>query len=153
MGSRSSGRKPRPNHLRALEGVRESRLNRDEPVPTEAAIVPPVKLMPAAQAVWNRLAPDLIAKKVLTSWDVDMFAVYCRSVALFNRAAAAVESEGASTERKYQGMVPSPAFRVMVSMQKTMTAIGSRFGLSPADRATLRIDHSGPRTGDERYIT
>jgi P27 family predicted phage terminase small subunit len=152
MGSRSSGRRPRPSHIRALEGVRESRLNRDEPIPQEAAIVPPVELQPAAQAVWDRLAPDLIAARVLTAWDVDSFSVFCRSVALFNRAVAEVESEGASTERKYKGMVPSPAFRVMVAMQKTVTALGSKFGLSPADRATLRIDHSGPTSGDEGYI-
>ncbi len=152
MGSRSSGRRPRPNHLKALEGVRESRLNRDEPIPTEAAVVPPVELEPAAQAVWDRLAPGLIAARVLTAWDVDMFAVYCRSQALFNRAVGEVEAEGASTERKYQGLVLSPAFRVMVAMQKTVTAIGSKFGLSPADRAMLRIEDSGPRTGAARLL-
>jgi P27 family predicted phage terminase small subunit len=153
MGSRSSGRRPRPSHLKALEGVRESRLNRYEPIPQEAAIVPPVELEPAAQAVWDRLAPDMIAKRVLTAWDVDTFAVYCRCVALFNRAVAEVEAEGASTERKYKGVVPSPAFRAMIAMQKTMTAIGSKFGLSPADRATLKIDDSRPKSGDEGYIS
>lgn len=154
MGSRSSGRRPRPTHLKALEGVRESRLNRDEPIPTEGAVVPPVELESAARAVWDRLAPDLIARRVLTAWDVDSFAVYCRSVALFNRAAAEVEAEGASTERPYTGVVPSPAFRVMVAMQKTLTAIGSRFGLSPADRATLKINHNaGPKIGAERFLT
>ena len=153
MGTRGSGRKPRPNHLKALEGCRESRINREEPVPSEGAIVPPVELPEDAQAVWDRLAPDLIARRALTAWDVDSFAVYCRSVALFNRAAAEVEAEGASTERKYRGLVPSPAFRVMIAAQKTMTSIGSRFGLSPADRATLRIDHSGPKSGAEAYIT
>jgi P27 family predicted phage terminase small subunit len=153
MGSRSSGRRPRPSHLKALEGVRESRLNRSEPLPGEAAIVPPVELQPAAQAVWDRLAPDLIAKRVLTAWDVDSFAVYCRSLALFHRALAQVEAEGAATERKYKGLVPSPAFRVMVAMQKTVSSLGAKFGLSPADRATLRIDDSGPRTGDEGYVS
>ena len=151
VGSRNSGRKPRPNHLRALEGVRESRINRDEPLPSEATIVPPVELEPAAQAVWNRLAPDLIAKKVLTAWDVDSFATYCRVVVLFNRAAAEVESQGASVDRKYQGVVPSPAFRAMIAMQKTMSSIGSRFGLSPADRASLRID-GAPKSGADGYI-
>ena len=153
MGSRSSGRRPRPNHLKALEGARESRINREEPVPQEAVIVPPVELETAAQAVWDRLAPGLIEARVLTAWNVDSFAVYCRSVALFNRAVAEVEAEGASTERKYQGVVPSPAFRAMIAMQKTMTALGAKFGLSPADRAMLKIEHSGPKSGAERFIT
>lgn len=153
MGTRGSGRKPRPTHIRALEGVRESRLNRDEPIPTEAAIVPPVKLEPAAQAVWDRLAPGLIEARVLTAWDTDLFAVFCRSQALFNAAAAAVEAEGASTERPYKGSVPSPSFRVMVAMGRTVSSLGARFGLSPADRSTLRIENSGPKTNAEWYIT
>jgi len=115
--------------------------------------VPPVELEPDARAVWDRLAPDLISKRVLTAWDVDGFGAYCRSVALFNRAATEVESEGASTERPYKGLVPSPAFRAMVAAEKMMTSIGSRFGLSPTDRARIQIDSSGPKTGAERYLT
>jgi len=153
MGSRSSGRRPRPNHLKALEGSRESRINRNEPIPDDAPILPPVELPPDARAVWDRLAPDLIAKRVLQAWDVDSFGVYCRAVALFNRAAAEVEADGASTERRYKGLVPSPAFRVMVAAEKMMTSTGSRFGLSPADRARIQVDPGAPKTGAERYLT
>ena len=62
MGSRSSGRRPRSTHIRALEGVAETRLNRDEPIPGDGLIIPPVELSADAQAVWNRLAPDLTRK-------------------------------------------------------------------------------------------
>jgi P27 family predicted phage terminase small subunit len=89
---------------------------------------------------------------VLTTWDVDLWSAWCRSVALFHQAAAQVESEGASTDRKYQGLVPSPAFRAMVAAEKMMSSIGSRFGMTPADRATLRIDSLGPKSGVEGYI-
>jgi phage terminase small subunit len=41
----------------------------------------------------------------------------------------------------------------MVAAEKMMSSIGSRFGMTPADRATLRIDSLGPKTGAERYIT
>jgi P27 family predicted phage terminase small subunit len=102
---------------------------------------------------WIIISTSAVACRVLTAWDVDSFAVYCRSVALFNRAIAEVEAEGASTERKYQGAVPSPAFRVMIAMGKTMTALGSKFGLSPTDRATLHVEHTGPKSGAERFIT
>jgi P27 family predicted phage terminase small subunit len=153
MGVRGSGRKPRPNHLKALEGVRESRINREEPIPSEAAIVPPVELPEAAQAIWNRLAPDLIARRVLTAWDCDSFSVYCRAVALFNENAAVVEAEGAATDRPYKGSVASPAFRAMVAAEKMMTSIGARFGLSPADRARIQVDHNlGPKSGPESYL-
>ena len=54
MGKR--GPTPRPTHLRALEGAPEHRLNRDEPIPGEGVIVPPVQLSADAQAIWDRLA-------------------------------------------------------------------------------------------------
>ena len=34
----------RPNHLKILSGTREDRINRNEPLPAESAIVPPVQL-------------------------------------------------------------------------------------------------------------
>lgn len=152
MGTRGSGRKPRPNHLKALEGVRESRLNRDEPiVPERDVIAPPVDLPHEALEIWNRKAPALIEMRVLTSCDVDAFAAYCRAVALFNRNAAVVEAEGASTARPYKGNVPSPAFRAMVAAERMMTSIGSRFGMTPADRAGLKVDHNS-KSGAELYI-
>jgi P27 family predicted phage terminase small subunit len=152
MGGVGSGKKPRPSHLKALEGVREDRLNREEPIPTHGAVVPPVKLSDDAQSVWNRLAPDLIEKRVLTSWDVDAFAAYCRANALFNAAATEVEQDGAATERPYKGMVASPAFRAMVAAEKMMTSLGSRFGLTPGDRAALKVDHDNGSKQGTSYI-
>lgn len=154
MGGRGSGAKPRSNHLKALEGVREDRLNRDEPVPGDGSLRPPVELPEDAQAVWNRLAPDLINKRVLTAWDVDAFAAYCRANALFNAAATEVERDGAATERPYKGMVASPAFRAMVAAEKMMSSLGSRFGLTPGDRAQLKVnDNGGPKSGAERLLS
>lgn len=151
MGKR--GPAPRPSHLRALEGAREDSLNRDEPLPTElAVIVPPVVLSVDAQAVWDRLAPDLIVKRVLTAWDVDAFSAYCRAVALFNGAASEVDRDGAATDRPYRGSVASPAFRAMVAAEKMMSSIGQRFGLTPGDRAQLKVDHGGSRSGAESYV-
>lgn len=151
MGNR--GPAPRPTHLRALEGVREDRLNRDEPIPGDATIVPPVQLPAEALEVWRRKAPDLIAQKVLTAWDVDAFAAYCRAVAMFNGAAQQVESEGASVDRPYKGLVPSPAFRAMVAAEKMMSSIGQRFGMTPGDRAQLKVGNDGgSKSGAAAYI-
>jgi P27 family predicted phage terminase small subunit len=154
VGSRSSGRRPRPTHLRALEGVRESRLNRDEPLPSDGLIVPPVQLTEAAQAIWNRLAPDMIAKRILTAWDVDEFANGCRMQAILNDALLEVETAPALVSSgSNNNLVMNPAIRIVTSLEASLRSIWSRFGLSPADRATLRIDHSGPSTGDEGYVS
>ena len=153
MGGQGSGRKPRSSHLKMLEGAPLSRLNLDEPLPSEGVIVPPAELPPDAMEVWRRKAPDLIARRVLSTWDVDAFAAYCRAVALFNRAADQVEREGASTERPYKGQVASPAFRAMVAAEKMMTSIGARFGMTPADRASLKVEGNlGARGGPGRLL-
>ncbi len=146
MGGVGSGRRARPTHLKALEGVGESRLNRDEPVPSEAPIRPPSALPTDAQAIWDRLAPDLIARRVLTAWDVDLFAAFCRELSLYYRAAAEVESNGAHVERPRSGPVPSPAFRVMQACLDSVRSLAASFGLTPADRARLSIE---PATGGQ----
>ena len=153
MGGRGSGRKPRSSHLKMLEGAPPGRINYDEPIPPEGVIVPPGELPEDAMEVWRRKAPNLIAMRVLTVCDVDAFAAYCRAVALFNRAAEQVEREGASTERPYRGQVASPAFRAMVAAEKMMTSIGARFGMTPADRASLKVEGNvGARGGPGRLL-
>jgi P27 family predicted phage terminase small subunit len=146
-------RKPRPTHLRALEGVREDRLNRDEPIPERGEVVPPVKLPPAAQAVWDRLAPDLITQRVLTPWDVDAFAAYCAAVALWKTASAEVLGEaGSPTSREGSHW---PALRLMTEAQRIMHQFGAKFGLTPADRVALgRAADSGdgPGVGPGRLL-
>lgn len=152
MGTR--GPSGRPNHLKALAGEREDRLNRDEPVPTEFDIVPPVELPDAAQAVWDRLAPDLIDKRVLTAWDVDAFAEFCRTVATYNRAAAEVEELPLTAKGAAGGVTVQPAFRVMQAAAQMMRSTGQRFGLTPGDRAALKVSsNEGPAAGSERLLS
>jgi P27 family predicted phage terminase small subunit len=153
MGGQGSGRRPRSSHLKAIEGVRADRLALNAPEPTEGVIVPPVKLEPDAHEVWNRIAPLLIERRVLSTWDVDIFSMWCRSVALFNRAADQVEREGTSTDRPYKGQVASPAFRVMVAAAKMVTSIGAKFGLTPADRATINVAPAINKSLAEKYLT
>jgi P27 family predicted phage terminase small subunit len=137
-----------------LEGVRESRINRDEPLPEEGAVVPPAGLPADALGVWHRLAPDLITKRVLTAWDVDTFALFCRSTAIYNRAAAELDADPGVTTEGQRTTVVKPQFRVMQQAAQTMMAAGARFGLTPADRAALKVDRGEkPTMGAERLIT
>jgi P27 family predicted phage terminase small subunit len=151
MGKR--GPTGRPNHLKALEGEREDRLNRDEPIPGDGRIIPPVELDEDAILVWNRLAPDLITKKVLTSWDVDQFAAFCQYAALYQRAADSAAHAPFEVDGSHGGTVQNPVFRIMQMASSEMRSIGQRFGLSPGDRAGLKIDHSsGGKSGAEAYV-
>lgn len=150
MGKR--GPSPRPTHLKVLEGVEESRLNRDEPIPGDGVIVPPAPLDEDAQSIWNRLAPDLIQKRVLTSWDVDQFAAFCQYAALYKRAAENAARAPFEVDGSHGGTVQNPVFRVMQMASSEMRSIGQRFGLTPGDRASLKVDDGGQSSGAEAYV-
>lgn len=152
MGKR--GPSGRPSHLKALEGCREDRLNRDEPIPAAAAIVPPVELDADAQAIWDRLAPDLIARRVLTAWDVDAFAGFCRSAAWYHRASAEAATAPFMVSGSHDGTVLNPIFRAVALASADMRSFGQRFGLTPGDRAQLKVsDDGGSRSGAARLLS
>lgn len=150
MGKR--GPAPRPTHLRALEGVEESRLNRDEPIPSDIRVVAPVELSPAARRIWDRLAKDLIDKKVLTCWDVDEFANGCRIQALLNEALDQAESGDMVVPGSNDNYVLNPVIRAVTTLEASLRSIWSRFGLTPGDRAQLKVDDDGQSSGDEAYV-
>jgi P27 family predicted phage terminase small subunit len=148
------GRRSRPTHLKVLSGERESRINRGEPTPAEAAIAPPAELGDAARKIWQRLAPDLEDKGCLTSWDVDMFAAFCQAVATYYEC---LERMGTNptVPGSTKNEVPSPYWRIMRDCIETMTRIGGRFGLTPSDRAGIDVAETAdkPKCGPERLLT
>ncbi|MGW5519261.1 phage terminase small subunit P27 family [Nocardia africana] len=153
VGGKGSGRPGKPTHLKILEGERPDRINNSEPVPDEAEIVCPSELSERARKVWDRLAPDLIAKKVLTAWDVPMFAVFCNAVATYweNNELMAGEytARGAAG-----GVIKSPHWQIMRDAAGIMTSVGSRFGLTPSDRSSLKLDAEDPKgSGAERLLS
>ncbi len=130
------GRPRKPNHLKILAGEREDRINRNEPIPGEADISP--SLSPEAREVWDRLAPDLIDKKLLTAWDVDLFTAFCDAVAQY-RQCRSLMGKDYVVPGSMRNMVVSPYFKAMRECTEVMIKIGGRFGLTPADRAGLDV--------------
>lgn len=146
MPSSKGGRPRKPKNLAIVEGYREDRINDDEPVPGDSDIVAPSGLSQEARRVWDRLAPDLIDRKVLTPWDADSFGAFCDAVARHRRAAAELDAEGEVVEGHRGVMSKSPWFQVWRDTADVMTKVGGRFGLNPSDRAGLSV---GGDDGDE----
>lgn len=140
----TAGRPPNPTNLKVLHGVRKDRINRDEPLPTDDEIEPPATLSPAAVAVWQRLAPDRIAKGVLTPWDVDAFALFCEAVTIAHVAAA-----GAGVLAVPGAQSPMGLFKDAVAVCATL---GGRFGWTPSDRAKLVVGGE-KRDAKERLLS
>lgn len=134
-----AGRPPKPRHLKALHGDRKDRINEQEPVPTEGAIVPPYELRPKVQAVWDRLAPDRIRTKLLTAWDVDAFAAFCEAIVLAQQGVLEAGAEAVPG-------APSPMSRFKDAVNLCST-LGGRFGWTPSDRQKLIVGEAPREPG------
>lgn len=152
MGKR--GPAPKPTSLRVLHGDQESRINRHEPQPTERAIESPRVLDEYAASVWERLAPDLIAKKVLTAWDVDQFATFCEAASTYKEAREHLSVEGLTARGAAGGVIKSPYWQIIRDAADIMTRVGGRFGLTPSDRSSLTMgDAESAGRGAERFLS
>lgn len=139
MGKR--GPAPTPTALRLVRGeTRPSRVNRNEPKPPLAEPVEVPEYLDAdAQKVWQRLAPSLKARGVLTPWDVDLFGAYCTAV-VHHRRAVRLVNETAVALKSEAGVVKHPAMQIVRDQAQLMTTIGSRFGLTPSDRSSISLE-------------
>jgi P27 family predicted phage terminase small subunit len=146
-------RPSRPNHLKVLAGERESRINRNEPLPAETAVNPPAELSDSARKIWHRLAPDLEDKGCLTRWDIDLFSAFCESAATYRRCMDEIGND-LTVPGSVKNEVVNPLWRIAKDCLDTMTRIGGRFGLTPSDRASIDVRDTKPTPtrGPERLL-
>lgn len=160
MGKRGPAGKP--TALRVLHGDRKDRINTDEPQPSAGEVAPPEWLGDEALAVWEEYAPDLEAKRVLTAWDVEAFAAWCDAVARRRDAARHVEEEGAVVEHPVFNkngdqtgvrLGKNAWLLALDAADAQVQRYGARFGLTPSDRASLKIPNEGDGLGAERLLS
>ncbi|MEU3600893.1 phage terminase small subunit P27 family [Streptomyces sp. NPDC006798] len=160
MGKR--GPAPKPTALRVLHGDRKDRINTAEPQPDDGDVVPPEWLGEAALKVWHALADDLISKGVLTSWDTEAYANWCDAVARRRDAAEHVAAEGAVVEHPVFNkngdqtgarMGKNPWLLALDAADAQVQRYGARFGLTPSDRAQLKIGGTAEAGGAERLLS
>ncbi|MEU0584574.1 phage terminase small subunit P27 family [Streptomyces sp. NPDC006132] len=157
-----TGRPSKPTNLKVLHGDRKDRINTDEPQPAAAEVAPPDWLGDAALEIWDAYADDLEAKRVLTAWDVEAFANWCDAVARRRDAAEHVEEEGAVVELPVYNKNgeltghrrgKNPWLMALDAADAQVQRYGARFGLTPSDRAQLKIPNEGEGQGAERLLS
>lgn len=160
MGKRGPAGKP--TTLRVLHGDRRDRINLDEPQPDAGDVQPPDWLGDDALEVWDTLAHDLEAKGVLTSWDLESFANWCDATARRRRAAQTVVEEGEivdlpvfnkNGELTGHRRGKNPWLLVLAEADGQVQRYASRFGLTPSDRANLKIGSGDSGLGAERLLS
>ncbi len=111
-------------------------LNGQEPKPSLAsADVPPILLtFPPAVELWNRIAPELVAVRCLTTLDVDRLAT---GVLAFAKGSEMLAQECVKKR-------PAPRLYMALKLIDKGSVILGLFGMSPAERARLHItpDHA-----------
>ena len=150
MGKRGPAK--RPTNLALLHGEsRPSRVNLNEPKPDDDEVIPPAWLGEQALEVWNRLAPDLEAKGVLTAWDVDAFAQLCSAIIVAQDALQDIAENGTSCKTIVRELSDgtliydlrkNPAWQIARESMGLMVSLGGRFGLNPSDRSQLTMKSS-----------
>jgi phage terminase small subunit len=130
------GPPPKPTALKILAGnPGKRRLNDQEPQP-EAKCVPPAWLPPDVREEWKRQAPALERLGLLTEIDGEAFAMLCTlSVSLQNEANS---EDGANVSK-------------LLFLSKELRGLWSRFGMTPADRARVKVEKPKPKTKLERF--
>ncbi len=146
MGKRGPAKTP-PALAKLRGDTRPSVVNPSAPDPPAEAVVPPEYLDLDALGVWNRLAPTLEARGILTKWDVDAFAAYCTAVVHHRRAVEAVNRSGILVGRG-SATVKHPALQVVRDQAALIVTLGGRFGLTPSDRSSIRLPEA-PQDGDD----
>jgi len=130
---------PRPKRPTALYGVDGGKRRPDEPVPSSTALKMPRGMSPRAQAQYKLLAPDLEAKGVLTAWDLPLFQLLCETYETAEIAYKAILEHGPLIRGRGGELVKNPALQVRKDAIEQIRRLGGQFGLSPSDRASLKV--------------
>ncbi len=154
MTTGKRGPKPAPTVLKEMKGERPSRMSKNEPRPKPSLKVPkaPEWVSFGARQVWNRLAPELHEKGVLTSWDLDAFAAYCEAVIHHRDACKQVDEEGIVVQGD-RGMVKNPALQLVRDNAQLLRGFAQEFGLTPSARSGIELPTSEESDSARRLLS
>lgn len=137
------GRKPKPRHLRVIEGNPGKRALPEDGVrlPSEYA-APPEFLDEVARAAWERLVPPLVERGLFTVLDHDSIAAYCEAFSRWRKHEQSLKDAGQETFETHgrQGRMirTRPELGIISEQIRLMTSIGSNYGFSPVARMRLK---------------
>lgn len=141
------GRPPLPTRLKVLHGEQHrSRLNFDEPQPTEGAAQKPPSLSDDAAAIWDQYVRELQQMRLWRPIDSDQLAAYCEHVAVFRRAARVVARSGVLVEGSKKQIIRNPAVMAMRDAAIVMRAYAQEFGFTPSARSRITVGASEQQT-------
>ena len=135
-----SGRKPKPTHLKLLEGNPGHRpLNRNEPKPRPTVPYCPSHLSKEAKKEWRRIVPELAAVGPITRIDRAALAMYCEAWGRWLEAEEALRKYGVMVKSPSGFPMQSPYLAVANKAMEQMRGLLTEFGMSPASRTRISV--------------
>lgn len=141
MGAR--GPKPKPTHLRVLEGNPSKRpLNTAEPQ-SNAPCLCPDWLDDDAKAEWNRVL-EVTPPRLLTGMDVPTVSAYCQAWSLRKKALAELADMPLVVQGGAGGPIANPLTRIVQAQTDLMLRAAARLGFDPSGRSGLKLPAEKP---------
>lgn len=137
------GRKPKPTHLKILEGNPGKRpINTNEPKPRPIAPKCPRGLSAAAKREWERVAPLLERCGLLTEIDMAALAAYCTLYGRWIEAETTVRKEGLIILSPNGYPQQSPHLQIANRCLDQMKTYLVEFGMTPSSRTRISVNSS-----------
>lgn len=142
------GRKPKPTHLKLLEGEKnKDRINRNEPKPTPIAPKCPKHLGKEAKKQWKLLAPELERIGLLTKIDGATFAAACQAYDRWIQAEKEIRESGLLIETPNKSLQIHPALSIANRAMDQLRKFCSELGMTPTSRARISIKPESDEDG------
>lgn len=141
------GRKPKPTHLKELQGNPGKRpLNKNEPKPDCATTDCPSIFEGETRLEWFRMVYLLTKSRILTELDVPALILYCNAHSRWLSAEKNLKKYGdviLSPDKSFP--VQSPYLAIANKAQEQMVKIMVEFGMTPSSRSRVQIKpYHGP---------
>ena len=131
------GRKPKPTHLRLLEGNAGKRpINRKEPKPSGELVEPPGDLPLAAVPFWTQAIADAPAG-LLRRLDLRVLAIWSVAAWLHSEAAKSVSTSAAVVLTREGNMIQHPSLAILNKQAAIMLKAASEMGFTPSSRSRI----------------
>lgn len=146
------GRKPKPTHLRVLEGNPGNRpINEKEPempAADDAFDAPPPELLdnPIASAEWSRVAPMLRKAKAITQAERSALITLCQQWAIYVEAHNKVRSTSLVIMAPSGYPIVNPYLGISNKAMTNCVKLWAELGLTPSARS--RVMTPGDEGGD-----
>ena len=146
MGRR--GPKPEPASVKLAKGnsgrrpigADASEEQQEKNIAIAPGVIPPTWLKTDGLRVWKRLAPRLIAQKLLFQIDAETFARYCKNFARWLKMQQRLDKMGEIYEiETASGTVrrADPAYMIADRLERQLLSAEANFGINPAERQRL----------------